>query len=492
MKNDQLSYFEEPEFKKTLAKYEGMTDDNAPAYFDADELTDIAEYYATLGREKEADEAIGLALRLHPNDTDALVFRARLLARQGKLKEAYAVTDLIGDTSDREVIFLHADLLLEEQRWEEADEIFRQLADDEDNSPDTLLEIISDYTGVNQKQYAEKWLKTLTSREDFSTLCEKNQQVRDTLCDFYMTFGNPKMAIPLLRTSLDKYPYSLEHWNTLARCHLQMGNCEEAHEAIDFALAIDDKDLNALILKAFIYRQTDNPKAAVPIYQQLISLDHDSCRFRRPLIEIYIMEKMYEPAIPELLTMINSGEYQEYELAELNAALAICYAGTGKGEAGEEFIRTAQRYNGDDVRVCVSIGQYFLVYEGHDTDAEAAFDRALDNTPADERYTTLMDISSACIGERKFRTATKYFELAIAEYPDRAKLIYSFLTLCYFYLKETDALLHNLAKVKEVTPEVYADLGTNNAIIPDKAFNDLLQVLKNNIASGKIDLNNYL
>ena len=492
MKNDQSSYFEEPEFKEILAKYEGMEDNHTPAYFEADELTEIADYYLSAGRNEEADQAIDLALRLHPNDTDALIYRVRSLAVNGKMQEANELADRIEDQSDREVIFMRADLLMAQEKNEEADKLLGKLADDEEHSLDALLDIISIYTDVMQKEYAEKWLKELTSRKDFSTLSEKHQRMRDILCDFYTAFGQPEKAIPLLRISLDKDPYSVRHWSTLGQCYLQIDNFEEAHEAIDFALAIDDKDLNALNLKAVAYKQGENPQAALPIYKKMVGIDSDQYRSRRLLVEMYILEKMYEEAIPELLTLINSGKYQKYELAELNASLAICYAGTGKGKKGEKFARTAQRYNGDDVRVCLSIGQYFLVCEDHDPEAEASFKHALDVTPTDERYTTLMEISSICIGERKFRMAAKYFEQAIDEYPEKAKLIYTFLTLCYFYLKETEGLLHNLAKVREVTPEVYERLGTDTTIIPDKAFNDLLLIVKENIDCGKINLDKYL
>lgn len=50
MNYDMSSYFEDPEFKEALAKYEGMVESHTPAYFEADELIDIAEYYASKGR----------------------------------------------------------------------------------------------------------------------------------------------------------------------------------------------------------------------------------------------------------------------------------------------------------------------------------------------------------------------------------------------------------------------------------------------------------
>ena len=142
MNYDMSSYFEDPEFKEALAKYEGMVESHTPAYFEADELIDIAEYYASKGRHKDADKAIDLAIQLHPDNTDALIFRARSLMLLGKKEEAQMVMQLINDPADREFRFLQADLLIEEEHMEEADEILQQLAMDEEYELDTLLDII--------------------------------------------------------------------------------------------------------------------------------------------------------------------------------------------------------------------------------------------------------------------------------------------------------------------------------------------------------------
>ena len=123
MNNDLSSYFEDPEFKDILAKYEGMVNDHTSIYFDAEELTDIAEYYASQNREADAEKAIDFALLLHPSNTDALVFKARSLCIKGKLNEAYQVMNLIEDMSDREVKFLKADLKKEE--WKKRTKSFK-------------------------------------------------------------------------------------------------------------------------------------------------------------------------------------------------------------------------------------------------------------------------------------------------------------------------------------------------------------------------------
>ena len=181
MNYDMSSYFEDPEFKEALAKYEGMVENHTPAYFEADELIVIAEYYTLKGRHKDADKAIDLTLQLHPENTDALVFRIRSLMLQNKKEEAKVVAQLIANSTDRECRFLQADMLMEEDRIEEAEEIFKQLVMDEEYEVDTLLDIIQDYTNANQEEYAGQWVDCLFAHSDMQTLPKTNQRLRDVL-----------------------------------------------------------------------------------------------------------------------------------------------------------------------------------------------------------------------------------------------------------------------------------------------------------------------
>ena len=235
MNNDLSSYFEDPEFKDLLAKYEGMAESHTPTYFDAEELTDIAEYYATQGEEEKAEEAIDFALRLHPSNTDALVFKARSLYIKGDLAQAYQVMNLIEDTNDREVKFLQADLLIEQNRMEEAEDIYLELAKSEDESFEVLLDITLTYMDANRKDKSCQWLEKIRQKG----INEKNnQKFRDAWCDYCMTFGEPEKATEAFQLSLDELPYSVAHWNGLAKCYLAQDEIEKALEAVDFSLAI--------------------------------------------------------------------------------------------------------------------------------------------------------------------------------------------------------------------------------------------------------------
>ena len=56
MRDQFTTYFDKPEFKQLLTRYEEMQAGDRRYYFEATELTDIAEYYATRNREKDAEK----------------------------------------------------------------------------------------------------------------------------------------------------------------------------------------------------------------------------------------------------------------------------------------------------------------------------------------------------------------------------------------------------------------------------------------------------
>ncbi len=493
MRNDMASYFEDPEFKESLARYEGIAKDRTPAYFDADELTDIAEYYVSKGRRDDADKAIDFALRLHPDSTDALIFRARSLASDGELEKAREVAKLIDDTTDREVKFLEADLLMEEDRIEEADELFKQLARDEGNELETLIDIIYDYIDVNRADYAKKWLHHVSASYDIAQLSEKHSHFRDMLCDFYLTFNQPEKAIPLLHITLDKQPYSIRHWTELGRCHLLLGNFEEAHDTLDFALAIDDKNEDVLILKAMTYKQSGNPQETIRIYRELIEKNGYQSRIEMALVKTYFEMRDFRQALKYMSDFIRRSQAtNEEEQAEWYSELALCYAGTGRFREGYDCIQKVKELDVCNTETMINMGHFYLL-EGRERAATDVFECALEDAfEPEEMYELLLMIGTVCFETRHFELAVHYFERINSEFPKEAKTTYFFLLYCYYHLQQIGPLMWYFIKIKNEMPEMYEQLGdANEKTLTDDNFNEMLQALKAGIRDGKIDLRNY-
>lgn len=132
MSTEDLSYFQEEEFKKNLALYEQMLQGGQSVYLEADELTDIAEYYLVQNDTDKAMACIQYALNIHPGSIDPLIFLARQKMFNGDIEGAKTIRDCITDPNDREVIFLNAELLLREGKEQEATTYLSEKAETEE------------------------------------------------------------------------------------------------------------------------------------------------------------------------------------------------------------------------------------------------------------------------------------------------------------------------------------------------------------------------
>ena len=164
MKDQFASYFEKPEFKRTLALYEEMLCSGDTRYFEATELTEIAEYYAMNGDSQRAEAALDYALRLHPDNLDALIFKARARLINGHLNEAFNIAETITDQHDREVLFLKAELAFANRQHSIASNILRALIESEGYEAETYADIIDLLVDNKQTDMANDWLEEALAR----------------------------------------------------------------------------------------------------------------------------------------------------------------------------------------------------------------------------------------------------------------------------------------------------------------------------------------
>lgn len=484
MNNDLSSYFEDPEFKNILTKYEGMVNDHTSIYFDAEELTDIAEYYASQNMEKEAEAAIDFALLLHPANTDALVFKARSLCIKGRLNEAYQVMNLIEDTSDREVQFLKADLLMEEGRLEEADEIFQTLAEAEDESADVLIDIVLSYMDANQKNQAFQWLKKVRQKGINET---NNQKFRDVWCDFCMTFNEPHMALNAYQITLNKHPYSISHWNGLAKCYLQMNDITQAHEAVDFSLAIDENNQEALEVKSFCFLHSENYEEAIVYCKKLMQVSKDKCRMYAFLTKCYLELEKTEEALQNCMDWLKEcPKLTGYEKSEVYCYIAMCYCNLNIPDEGMKYIDASLDLNPFNRASIIQKGMLHLQLEENEK-ANSLFQKAIALSPSDEEAETHYAIVNCyyCLG--RSQEVILWCERIIKKYPEEQKEALLHIANCYYEINDFLPCFKALAVFWKLNDENF-DYET----LEDKRFRRMFTTIKELIDNNKFNLNDYL
>ena len=100
------------EFQEILKRYEKAERSGKKAYFDADDMLDIIDWYMEEERDADADKAIRFARHLHPSNADIDLAEARLRIYQGDYDAAAKIMNDFELTDDPEVSLLASDLLL--------------------------------------------------------------------------------------------------------------------------------------------------------------------------------------------------------------------------------------------------------------------------------------------------------------------------------------------------------------------------------------------
>ena len=264
MKDNFAQYFDKPEFRNLLTRYEEMLSSDHTAYFEATELTDIAEYYAMQGDSEKAEAALDYALRLHPENIDALIFKARARLINGHLAESQHIIDCIADQNDREVMFLRAELLLAQKQHTQAEALLRTLIEEENHEANTYADIIDLLVDNGQTDMANFWIEEATHRYPEHRALTESAAYSHTLQERF------DEAIALYNRLLDIDPYSTFYWEELGKIHFRREEFDKAIEAFEFVIAINgDECYYALYAAANCYFNIGNYERAEEYYHTI-------------------------------------------------------------------------------------------------------------------------------------------------------------------------------------------------------------------------------
>lgn len=262
MSTEDLSFFQEEEFKENLAQYEQMMQGGRPVYLEADELTDIAEYYLIKNQKDKAMKCIEYALSIHPDSVDPMIFLARQKMFNGEMEAAKTIRDSITDQNDREVIFLNAELLLRENKEQEAHLYLTEWgkAEEKEDYPLYAYDCACLFVDYGIWEYADQWNETALDWEP------DNDKFLKLKADILLATNRPQQAIDQLNSLLDRDPYNIGAWHTLGEAYFATEDYTKTLETVDFSLAINEHDDYAILMKANCYFHQQKFEEAHQLY----------------------------------------------------------------------------------------------------------------------------------------------------------------------------------------------------------------------------------
>lgn len=278
-------YFQSDEFKKLLSYYERQREAiSSSVYLDAEDFADIADYYLSNDRPEAAMEAVNNGLSVHVGSDILLIMKSSIYIFQYQFKEAEAILAEFDD-DDPEVLYQLAQLqyayYYDTQKAEEMWHRWLQMEkenEEGDSMRENYMHIIStiavlrdpDGSAGNRPKVAKilkRWVREYIDM--FKPIGNYEYDIQ--LIDICRENELPDLMVEMLTQVLEEQPYFPKGWSTLALAHYVQMEYEQALEACAFALAINPKDVDALLTKAYALYDMGDRKGALPAMEEYLS-----------------------------------------------------------------------------------------------------------------------------------------------------------------------------------------------------------------------------
>lgn len=347
------------ELQQLAEQYEAAQAENKSIYMDADDLADLADWYAVRHKYEMANEVVEHGLSLHPENTALLVEQAYLCMDTRNREKAQKIAEKISDNSP-EVKVLKASLLLEEGKLDDAELLIDSIEDKEDLA--NIVDVAYMYIDMDYPEKASVWiargLEQYAEEEAFLAVTGDCQYAQ----------GLYEQAATIYNRLIDKNPYSASYWFGLARCHFDRQMFDKAIEACDFAIVADEEFTDAYIMKGHAFFQLGNEEGAMECYRQAEKLDAITPGFIHTFIGLNCVSKEeWAEGLEHLEQAIKSKDEDDMlTLTSLYANAALCLHKLGKKRKAHQYCKKAYTLNPKDIDPYLVEGRIYMEEEEYE------------------------------------------------------------------------------------------------------------------------------
>ena len=440
-------YYDSEEFHQLLERYEQAKAHGEPVFLDAEELTDVADFYQMSGNDSQADEAIAMALSLAPDAVAPLTYKVHEEIFRGNTAGARTYLARVADKSDPEYTYCRAEILLAENRPEEADKYLReQMATvPVEEMQDYAYDVASICNEYGFNDLAMKWMARVKQ--------DNSPDFKELLARTLFGLGKYKDSEKIFNELLDHDPYSRQYWNALASVQLMNEDYSAAIQSSEFAIAIDPDDCDALLAKANgLYRLTNYEEALKYYERYLAQIPDDEFALMYQGTCLVNLGRTDE-AIEMLHRAINIADEDSVCLCDIYVELAFALSEKGETEEAMACIDEAEKMDHSHLQLPVIRGHLLLSADRME-EAEHYFSQAI--IESDDPPQTLLRIIVSLYDnkylESTYEMCHKYFDAV----GDDATDGHAYMALCCYDLKRYDEFLSSRADMTNL-PDSYRE-----------------------------------
>lgn len=414
-------YFDNDEFREILAEYESGDGQGGGTFLDADDLTDIADYYNSMGDKTKANEAITTALDSFPGAAGPLMFKAREALQQEDLQTACDCAEQMDDKTGVDYCYLQAEILIAQDMIDEAD---KQLGDyydniDDDTAEDFILDVAEMYIDYGVFDKAHQWLTLIDDNDE--------PEYKELLAKALVGMDRADEGIKLFEELIDQNPYSKSYWTSLATAQMNNEDYAEAIESCDYAIAIDPEDPTPIITKGNCLFNMENYEEALKYFLRFCKLSPDNDGGELNVGTCLVNLSRYGEAIDHLKRAEQLAGNNSANLPYIYQEMAFAYNANEQNGEALRYIALAEQMDFDHTDLDILKGHVMLA-EGKFMQAQSIYRKAIE--ASDYNPSVALRVTVSILDNGYLSVAYLLFKSLFATAPKDFKDGYSYMALC--------------------------------------------------------------
>ena len=254
---------------KSILKFESMLKTDEVYFFDSEDFEEIVHHYLNLGKIGLGKKAIEIGLRQHPHCAELKLLRVEVLVFEDRYQEAESILDQLQhiDTNNEEIYIQRANILSKKDDHQGAIVMLQQALQFAEEAFDIYSLLGMEHLFLDDYERAKKcFIKCLEyDEQDFSSLYNV------IYCfEFLEDFDG---AIHYLNDYLERNPYCEVAWHQLGKMYCAKNMHHEALAAFDFAIISDDSFLGAYFEKGKVLENMGRFNEAIESYETTITIE---------------------------------------------------------------------------------------------------------------------------------------------------------------------------------------------------------------------------
>ena len=356
--NYDKGYFESPEFRELLARYEKSRQLGIGSYFGIDEFVDLLSYHLSIDKSDEAAAILDAARHLHPTAPENTKMEIRLLLYNGEPQKALTLLNGLKFIDEIELLTIKAEIMVALRNFRQAHDIAIELLQKSSPGQECI------YEGLEILLDCGFAMEALEICETALRVAPEQISLHEVKAECLIELQRINEAVRIYNDLLDSNSYSTFYWEQLGHIYYMVKKFGKSLECFEYESAINEEIEYANMMQAYCYYYLRDYEAAKKIFATLAERYSSTVM---PLFYIglcHYRQGELEDAINTFDIAINNAQEGTIAmmLARVNKAILLDMA--GESSVADDAMSMALLMHPDNMKQLVLTGNH--LYELRD------------------------------------------------------------------------------------------------------------------------------